>query len=116
MNTIVDHMLFCLSEECAEVSKEACKAGRFGLDDRNPLRPDDAEAQRVEIRRELADLIAVVEMLVAMRIIEDPMELRAAIQAKKRKVLKYLGYDQAAGALDFGQAARAQEIVEATLA
>ena len=114
MNTIVDHMLFCLSEECAEVAKEACKAGRFGLDDRNPL-VELAPTQREQIVAELADLFAVVEMMIEMRILPDPFGARAHMQEKKRKVAKYLGYAKDAGALDYGQASRAQEIVEAAL-
>jgi NTP pyrophosphatase (non-canonical NTP hydrolase) len=110
MSTLEDHMLFVLAEECAEVAKEGCKAGRFGLDDRNPLLAE-AAPQRAMIRHELADLLAVVEMMVELRMIENPMELRAEMQEKKRKVLRYLGYARDAGALSVGQAARAEEII-----
>jgi hypothetical protein len=98
VTTADEHLLFVLSEECAEVSKEACKAGRFGLDDCDPTTRDPV-AQRIMIRQELTDLLAVVEMLVAAGVISDPAIYRTEILAKKRKVEKYMDYARRAGAL-----------------
>jgi hypothetical protein len=101
MMTVAEHLLFVLAEECAEIAKEACKAGRFGLDDCDPT-IRDAVAQRILIRKELTDLLAVVEMMVKDGIIGDPTQDRAAIYAKKMKVVKFMAYAQEAGALGDG--------------
>jgi hypothetical protein len=82
----IKHLLACVSEEAAEVSKEACKALRFGLHDVNPktlITNFDA------IKYELYDLIAVCEYLFDTNngSLEEISINRGAIDGKKNKVL-----------------------------
>lgn len=98
MMTVTEHLLFCLSEECSEVAKEACKAGRFGMDDCNPLIENDPP-QREHIRQELCDLLGVMEMVIDAGLIENPRYDRERINAKKDKVLKYMDYARRSSAL-----------------
>lgn len=59
MNTR-EHLLICLSEECAEVSQRVSKALRFGLDE---IQPGQHKTNADRIVVELADLLAVVTLL-----------------------------------------------------
>lgn len=90
-----EHLLTCLSEECAEVAQRTSKALRFGLAETQPAHIL-TNAQRIVI--ELNDLLAVVEMLIeegALPLIGD----REAIAGKKAKVEKYLLYSKEQGTL-----------------
>lgn len=59
---ITEHLLVCLAEEGSEVTKDATKSLRFGLQDRNVL--DPAGPTNVErLVAELNDLLAVADML-----------------------------------------------------
>jgi NTP pyrophosphatase (non-canonical NTP hydrolase) len=95
----IEHLLVCLSEECAEVAKETDKALRFGLDDRNPEIEND-EPQREHIRLELCDLLAVIEMLIDKGAIADPRKDLQRIFFKKARVVRFMRYAQDAGALE----------------
>ncbi len=82
-----EHLLTQLAEECAEVAQRASKAARFGMFETQPGQP---LSNRMRIREEIVDLIAVVEML-------DPNLLcytQQEIDTKKAKVEKYLRYAQ----------------------
>jgi NTP pyrophosphatase (non-canonical NTP hydrolase) len=94
----IEHLLVCLNEECCEIAKECTKALRFGLDDRNPEIENDAR-QREHIRRELCDLLGVIELLVARGVITDPHLDTQRIYFKKVRVAKFMRYAQNAGAL-----------------
>jgi hypothetical protein len=77
------YLLVCLSEECAEISKEASKAYRFGPND-NYLESSPEE----RLALELDDLKAVIELLQ-----ESGLKLnsdRTRIDAKKKKVQSFL--------------------------
>jgi len=65
-----EHLLACLAEECAEVAQRVSKALRFGL---REVEPGQASDNADRIADELADLIAVGEILVQEGIIPDPI-------------------------------------------
>lgn len=100
-----DHLLACLSEECAEVAKECCKALRFGLDDKVTLDPrgprgTDGPTNAEKIAAELRDLFAVAEMLTETGLIPSMWFNKEAVEAKKYKVRAYMAYARSVGALD----------------
>jgi len=75
-------------EECAEVTKDASKALRFGLDNKYQ---GTFPAER--LAEELDDLIGVREMLTDRGVIRGPS--LESIAAKKQKVIKYMAHDHA---------------------
>ena len=79
----IEHLLFKLAEECAEVTQEASKAAIFGMDE---VMPGQSLSNRERVVKELNDLYAVVEMLGLCK--TD----RPAIEAKKSKVRHYMDY------------------------
>ena len=86
--TTIEHLLVCLMEECAEVTKDASKALRFGLDNKYQ---GTFPAER--LAEELDDLIGVREMLTDRGVTRRPS--LEAIAAKKQKVIKYMAHDHA---------------------
>lgn len=98
------YLLVCLAEECAEVSQEVGKALRFGIEHDWPGdKNQGTNAQRIE--KELTDLFAVFEMLVAEGVF-PPVHcgLRgfsaSAIEAKKEKVRQFMHYAREKGTLE----------------
>lgn len=91
-----EHLLSCLSEECAEVSQRVSKALRFGLAEVQPGQ-DLTNAQRILV--ELIDLMAVVEMLADENVIVVGTSTAPAKAAKKAKVEKFMIYAAQCGAL-----------------
>ena len=81
-----EYLLTCLSEEAAEMIKEATKALRFGLDD---TYMDNTPEEK--LRQEFNDLVAVIEMFTGWDDIDVWID-RDAIEAKKQKVEKYMKY------------------------
>lgn len=84
-----EHLLTVLSEECAEVAQRACKAARFGLTEVQPGQQED-NTRRLE--RELADLLAVADLL-GLRVREEDKA------AKIEKLKKFMGYAREVGTL-----------------
>lgn len=85
-----EHLLTHVLEECVEIAQRTTKAMRFGLFE---IQPAQLQSNRQRIIDEYNDLIAVMDML-GMNVV-DPM----AIEAKKRKVEKYLAYAKECGTL-----------------
>lgn len=84
-----EYLLTILSEESAEVAHAACKAIRFGLAD---VKPGQQENNIRRLESELADLLAVAEML-GLRIHEVDKD------AKIAKVKKFMEYSRKVGTL-----------------
>lgn len=59
-NRLINHLLLCLMEECAEVAMEASKAQRFGLRNKHKSQASTPE-KRLDF--ELNDLYVIVECL-----------------------------------------------------
>lgn len=92
-----DHLLWILAEECAEVAQRASKAARFSLSEEQP---GQAMSNAERIMQEVADLMAVVEMLVAENLLRWPDDYDSLIRAKQAKVEHYLKHSAANGRLD----------------
>lgn len=95
-----EHFLVCLAEEAGEIAlavgQASHKALRFGLDDGYP---GTGRTNRGDIVQEVNDLMGVLELMQ-----ENGMELtglfdRAAIDAKKEKVRKWMKYAEERGCL-----------------
>jgi hypothetical protein len=91
----LNHLLWVLAEECAEVAQRASKAARFGMDEVQPGQPLTNEER---IWQEMNDLAALGEMLIALR--GSGGLSRDAIEAKKEKVEKFLLYSAECGTLN----------------
>jgi hypothetical protein len=93
-----EHLLICLAEECAEISEQCSqlavrisKALRFGLDETQPGQVF-TNAQRIS--SELADLLALAEILEGAGIITRPQ-----VEGKKEKLRRFMDYAEQCGAL-----------------
>ena len=92
-----EHLLVILSEECAELSKEASKALRFGLNDHEP---EKIETNAQRIVAEFNDLFAIIGMLKDIGSLDEKELVNIkSIEAKKKKVEKWLNYSQSVGTL-----------------
>lgn len=90
-----EHLLVILAEECSEISKEVSKALRFGLDNKEP---GQDKTNREKIAIECNDLFAVIEMCIDEKIlIDNEMVVHEQIEAKRKKVEKYLKYSKSIG-------------------
>jgi len=100
MQTIEQHLLTKLIEECSEIQKRACKALCYGIDDRDPTRlVGHVQTERERLFDEINDLVGVVEMLCERGVF--PAELdRAKVEAKKQKVLHFMKYARDRGELE----------------
>lgn len=85
-----EHLLVCLSEEFGEGTQGVGKALRFGLDH---VWPELNETNRRYIERELAQAVAVAEMLGLVIREEDKLE-------KKRKLEKFMKLSMELGTLE----------------
>ena len=94
-----EHLLVCLSEECAEVIKEVDKILRFGLKDK-PFAEGgvDHEPNDIRLENELNDVMAVVDMLKNEGV--DIWFSSEKAQAKKEKVEHYMKYAHSKGLLE----------------
>lgn len=76
MNTM-EHLLTILAEEGSEIIQDACKAIRFGIHD---FGPGDTDDNWRKLEREVAQLLAVAEMLGLEVRDEDKAEKKAKVQ------------------------------------
>lgn len=92
-----EHLLTCLSEECAEVAQRVSKALRFGLDD---VQRDQPLSNRVRIRDELKDLLAVVNILCEEGTLSPScMPSQAEVDQKRAKIERYMEISRREGVL-----------------
>lgn len=91
----LEHLLFIVSEECAEIAQRASKCARFGLGDKEPGQ-DLTNEQRVW--GEINDLMGSLEFLMETTGNTTGFS-REAIDAKKAKVEKFLLYSKNLGTL-----------------
>lgn len=99
-----EYLLACLAEECGEVAQRATKALRFGLDE---VQPYQEKTNRQRIKDELIDLITVWDMLCDDQMDETmvikyqaPSADFDAMEAKRQKIKKYMGYAKQCGTLN----------------
>lgn len=85
-----EHLMTIAMEECAELAQRISKAQRFGM---HEVQPDQALSNRERIVDEYMDLIAALEMLGIWTL--D----RSKIDAKHRKVERFLDYSAQCGTL-----------------
>jgi NTP pyrophosphatase (non-canonical NTP hydrolase) len=90
-----EYLLTCLSEEAAEIIQAVGKAQRFGLDDNYIYDDTPKEA----IKREFNDLVGVLEMLYEAGVDFKKLHDRSLVEAKKKKVEKYIEYSEKKGTL-----------------
>ena len=98
---ITEHLLVCLSEECAEVAQEVSKALRFGLSEVMPGQPLTNEER---IAREFVDLLAVYEILEMegyLPRIFDFIDFGQDALQKQKKVRAFMNCAQKVGTLTF---------------
>lgn len=93
-----EHLLACLAEESSEVVKAVTKVLRFGLLGSHPDYYDGMTNIEM-VRRELHDLIAVMEMVSADVWDVLPID-RALVEEKKTKVLRFVAYAKANGDIE----------------
>lgn len=95
--TRTDHLLWIVAEEGAEVAQRASKAARFSLPE---VQPGQEATNGERIMQEFADLMGVIEMLVAEDSLAWPADFDDLVRAKQAKVEHYLKHSAANGRLD----------------
>lgn len=93
--TKIEHLLWCLAEECAEVAQRASKAARFGLDE---IQPGQSLTNEERLWQEMNDLAGVGEMIISLR--KAGGLSRTQVDEKKAKVEKFLAYSAECGTYD----------------
>lgn len=93
--TKIEHLLWCLAEECAEVAQRASKAARFGLDE---IQPGQSLTNEERLWQEMNDLAGVGEMIISLR--KAGGLSRTQVDKKKVKVEKFLTYSAECGTYD----------------
>lgn len=90
-----EHLFTIMAEECTEVAHVISKILRFGLEETGPGH-DQTNRERLE--DEIADILGMISMLKAEKLINDiPL---AKIKAKGERVKKYLEYSKEKGTLE----------------
>lgn len=91
-----EHLLTCLGEEGAEVGQRAAKALRFGLREVQPGQPLTNDDRLCD---EIRDLIAVAHILHSEGVIGWFMPERGDVEAKLRKIEKFMAIAREQGVL-----------------
>jgi hypothetical protein len=106
--TRTEHLLTILAEECNEVAQRVSKTLRFGPKE---IQPGQEYSNASRVLTELADLEAIVELLVDAKVLPSwpRSAVRNLIDAKKCKVEQYLGYSKVCGTLGTAHESRAAE-------
>lgn len=97
-----DYLLISIGEEAGEIQQAVGKALRFGLLDVNPKLDntiDKGKTNWIRLRQEVHDIMAVYEMLCGEFDRVETLD-RELIEAKKTKVLKWMGYSRKKGKLN----------------
>jgi len=94
--TEIEHLLICLSEECAEIQKAISKALRFGLDDGYP---GGKTTNLEDIIKELNDLEGVLQLLAPKIFTFSNFSNSIEIAKKKDKVKEFMEYAKKRGTL-----------------
>jgi len=89
-----EHLLTVLDEECGEVIQASAKAKRFGMHEQRDLPTSNYDRLLAEIN----DIYGVIEMIEHYFDI-DLGPRRGMIEAKQKKVEKYLKYSKECGTL-----------------
>lgn len=87
-----EHLLTIIGEECAEVHQRCSKALRFGLEE---VQHGQSLTNAQRIIQEFNDLVAVVKMM-GEDFTKGAFDLQA-MEAKEKKVEKYLSYSAECG-------------------
>lgn len=91
-----EHLLVCLSEECAEVTHRVSKALRFSMDE---VEDGQTLTNRERISQELNDLYAIATMLHMEEII-PPFMNGMGVERKMAKVERWMEHARNNGVLD----------------
>lgn len=89
----LEHILFCISEECNEVGQRASKAARFTMEEKQAGQGMNNGQRLVQ---EFNDLYAMMELLQEGGQIRKIID-RKMIDEKKKKFEKYLKYSHEQG-------------------
>ena len=94
----LEHLLVCVAEECAEVQQAVTKMLRFGWDDINP---SNGRTALGHCRLEIADLLAVLEMLKEAEHGYDFAvgKYTELMKSKKQRVEGFMAYARKRGTL-----------------
>lgn len=93
----VDHLLWNVAEECAEVAQRASKAARFSV---NEIQTGQPFSNGERMLHEYADLVAIMELLVEEGVLDAPKDFEDRVQAKKDRFNKFLERSKQYGTLD----------------
>ncbi len=85
-----------MAQVALRIAQAANKAVRFGMDDGYP---DTHRTNRADLVREVNDLLGALEGLREVGIELPGLYDRAAIEAKKAKIKKWMGYAEQVGTL-----------------
>lgn len=93
-----EHLLECLTEECAEVIQRVTKAQRFGITEAQRDQPLD---NRDRLTLEVIDLLAIIDMCAEAGLLNLPPipTLSIGKSNKRSKVERYLEYSRLHGRL-----------------
>lgn len=95
-----EHLLACLSEECAEVSHRVGKALRFGLDE---VQVGQGFTNAERISQEITDLLVIADILSAEGLVPYPKDVDEAKRAKRAKVERWMRHAEHVGTLQVAQ-------------